>query len=151
MTSVNKVILVGNLGGDPEMFLTQAEELIARFSVATSETWRDSTGGIRESTEWHRVVAYGEIADAARRLLRKGAPVYLEGVLRTRKWADDSGSTRYTTEVRVAELRSLAYATKPKKDKERHERRLSAHPARNFSGEPKLGARSYEFDDTLPY
>jgi single-strand DNA-binding protein len=99
--SVNKVILVGNLGADPEIRRTQDGRPIANFSVATSENWRDkATGERRERTEWHRVVVFNEgLCKVIENYLRKGSKVYLEGALQTRKWQDQSGADRYSTEV----------------------------------------------------
>ena len=99
--SVNKVILVGNLGKDPEIRRTQDGRPIANLSVATSETWRDkATGERKEKTEWHRVVIFNEgLAKIAEQYLKKGAKVYIEGQLQTRKWTDQSGAEKYTTEV----------------------------------------------------
>jgi len=99
--SVNKVILVGNLGKDPEIRRTQDGRPIANLSVATSETWRDkATGERKEKTEWHRVVIFNEgLCRIAEQYLKKGSKVYLEGQLQTRKWQDQSGQDKYTTEV----------------------------------------------------
>jgi single-strand DNA-binding protein len=99
--SVNKVILIGNLGADPEIRHTQDGRPIVNLRVATSDSWRDkSTGERREKTEWHRVVIFSEgLAKIAEQYLRKGSKVYLEGALQTRKWEDQSGQERYTTEV----------------------------------------------------
>ena len=99
--SVNKVILVGNLGKDPEIRRTQDGRPIANLSVATSETWRDkATGERKEKTEWHRVVIFNEnIAKVAEQYLKKGAKVYVEGQLQTKKWQDQQGQDRYSTEV----------------------------------------------------
>ena len=99
--SVNKVILVGNLGADPEIRRTQDGRPIANLSIATSENWRDrNTGERREKTEWHRVVVFNEgLCKVIEQYLRKGAKVYLEGQLQTRKWQDQNGQDRYTTEV----------------------------------------------------
>ncbi len=99
--SVNKVILVGNLGRDPEVKAMQDGRSLVNMSVATSETWRDKASGERkERTEWHRVVIFNDkLAEVAQKFLRKGAKVYLEGQLTTRKWTDQSGAERYTTEV----------------------------------------------------
>src|SRR5688572_28418926 len=99
--SVNKVILVGNLGRDPEIRRTQDGRPIAQLSVATSENWRDKTTGERkEKTEWHRVVIFSEgLAKIAEQYLKKGSKVYLEGALQTRKWQDKDGNEKYTTEV----------------------------------------------------
>ena len=99
--SVNKVILVGNLGKDPEVRTTQDGTKIVNLTLATSETWNDRASGERkEKTEWHRVVIFNDrVADVAERYLKKGAKVYVEGSLQTRKWTDQSGQERYTTEV----------------------------------------------------
>ena len=99
--SVNKVILVGNLGADPEIRRTQDGRPIANFNVATSESWRDrNTGERREKTEWHRVVIFNEgLCKVVENYLKKGSKVYLEGQLQTRKWQDKEGQDRYTTEV----------------------------------------------------
>ena len=99
--SVNKVILIGNLGRDPEIRTTQDGMRIANFSVATSESWRDKASGERkERTEWHRVVIFNEnLAKVAEQYLRKGSKIYLEGQLATRKWTDKDGQEKYSTEV----------------------------------------------------
>ncbi|WP_422366993.1 single-stranded DNA-binding protein [Pelagibius sp.] len=105
--SVNKVILVGNLGRDPEIRSTQDGTRIANLSVATSETWRDrNSGERRERTEWHRVVIFNEkLSEVAEKYLRKGSKIYIEGQLQTRKWTDQSGQDRYTTEVVLQRFR----------------------------------------------
>jgi len=99
--SVNKVIIVGNLGRDPEVRATQDGGKIVNLSIATSETWKDrNTGERRERTEWHRCVVFNEaLAKVAEQYLRKGSTVYLEGQLQTRKWTDQSGTEKYTTEI----------------------------------------------------
>ncbi len=100
MSSVNKVILMGNLGRDPEVRATQGGQKIVNLRVATSERWKGRDGQQQERTEWHSVVIFGEhLADIAERYLRKGSSVYLEGQLQTRKWTDQSGQERYSTEV----------------------------------------------------
>lgn len=105
---VNKVILVGNLGNDPEVRYTQGGAAITNISVATSETWKDKqTGQPQERTEWHRVVFFNRLAEIAGEYLRKGSKVYLEGSLRTRKWQDRDGQDRYTTEIVAAEMQML--------------------------------------------
>ncbi len=106
--SVNKVILVGNLGRDPEVRTMQNGGKVCNLSVATSERWRDrTTGEQQERTEWHRVVIFDErLVDIAERFLQKGRKVYLEGELQTRKWQDQSGQDRYTTEVVLRRFRS---------------------------------------------
>ena len=105
--SVNKVILVGNLGRDPEIRTTQDGTRVANLSLATSETWRDrNSGERRERTEWHRVAIFNErLVDVAEKYLRKGSKVYIEGQLQTRKWTDQNGQERYTTEVVLQRFR----------------------------------------------
>ena len=99
---INKVILVGNLGQDPEIRYMPNGGAVANITIATSETWRDkATGEQREKTEWHRVALFGKLAEVAGEYLRKGSQVYVEGQLQTRKWQDQSGQDRYTTEVVV--------------------------------------------------
>ncbi|EMH6405711.1 single-stranded DNA-binding protein [Providencia rettgeri] len=99
---VNKVILIGNLGQDPEIRYMPAGGAVANLTLATSESWRDKQSGeMREKTEWHRVVIFGKLAEVAGEYLKKGSQVYIEGSLQTRKWQDQSGQDRYTTEVVV--------------------------------------------------
>ena len=105
--SVNKVILVGNLGKDPEIRTTNDGTKVASLSVATSESWKDrSSGERRERTEWHRVVIFNDrLVELTERFLKKGSKVYLEGALQTRKWTDNSGQERYTTEIVLQKFR----------------------------------------------
>ena len=106
--SVNKVILIGNLGADPEVRSTTSGSQVASLRIATSETWNDrQTGERTERTEWHRVTLYGRLGEIAGQYLRKGAKVYLEGRLQTRKWQDKDGNDRYTTEVVANEMQML--------------------------------------------
>lgn len=99
---VNKVILVGNLGADPEIRYMPSGGAVANMTLATSESWRDKTSGeVKEQTEWHRVVLFGKLAEVAGEFLRKGAQVYIEGQLRTRKWTDQAGIEKYSTEIVV--------------------------------------------------
>ncbi|MGK5586140.1 single-stranded DNA-binding protein [Proteus mirabilis] len=99
---VNKVILIGHLGQDPEIRYMPSGGAVANLTLATSESWRDKqTGEMKEKTEWHRVVIFGKLAEIAGEYLRKGSQVYIEGSLQTRKWQDQSGQDRYTTEVVV--------------------------------------------------
>jgi single-strand DNA-binding protein len=99
---VNKVILIGNLGNEPDVRYTQSGDAMATISIATSESWKDkNTGEPQERTEWHRVVFFGKLAEIVKQYLHKGSKVYVEGQLRTRKWQDKEGHDRYTTEVYV--------------------------------------------------
>jgi len=105
---VNKVILIGNLGQDPEIKATAAGASIANFSVATSESWKDkNTGQQVEKTEWHRVVAFNRLAEIIGQYVKKGSKIYIEGSLRTRKWQDKEGKDHYTTEVVANEMQML--------------------------------------------
>ena len=106
--SVNKVIIIGNLGQDPEVRYMPNGNAVANITVATSETWKDrNTGENQERTEWHRVVLFRRLAEIAGEYLKKGAKVYLEGKLQTRKWQDQSGQDRYTTEIVADQLQML--------------------------------------------
>jgi single-strand DNA-binding protein len=108
MAGVNKVILVGNLGRDPEVRYTQSGTPVANFTMATTERWNDPTSGERkEKTEWHRIVVWGKQAEIAGEYLRKGRQVYVEGSLQTREWTDREGNTRQTTEVRAQRFQML--------------------------------------------
>ena len=108
MASVNKVILIGNLGADPEMRATTSGEAICNLRLATTEKWKEkATGEARETTEWHRVVLYRRLAEIAGEYLRKGSSIYIEGRLRTRKWQDKEGKERSTTEIEGNELKML--------------------------------------------
>jgi single-strand DNA-binding protein len=99
MSGVNKVILVGNLGANPEMRFTQGGTPVANLRIATTERWTDKSGQRQENTEWHRVVLWGKQAELAGQYLTKGRQVYVEGRIRTRQWQDKQGQTRYTTEI----------------------------------------------------
>jgi single-strand DNA-binding protein len=108
MASVNKVILIGNLGADPEMRATASGESVCNLRLATTDKWKDkATGDARETTEWHRVVLYRRLAEIAGEYLTKGSAVYIEGRLRTRKWQDKDGKERSTTEIEGNELKML--------------------------------------------
>ena len=105
---INKVILVGNLGGDPEVRYMPNGNAVTNVTLATSDSWKDKqTGQMQDRTEWHRVVFFNRLAEIAGEYLRKGAKVYVEGSLRTRKWQDQSGQDRYTTEIVASEMQML--------------------------------------------
>lgn len=99
MASVNKVILIGNLGKDPETRYLPSGDAVTNISVATTDTWKDKSGEKQEHTEWHRVAFFGKLAEIAGEYLKKGSPVYVEGRIRTRKWQDKEGQDRYSTEI----------------------------------------------------
>ena len=108
MASVNKVIIVGNLGRDPEVRYTPDGASITNVTIATTDSWKDkATGEKKEATEWHRVVFFGKLAEIAGQYLKKGRQVYVEGALRTRKWQDKEGQERYTTEIEASEMQML--------------------------------------------
>ena len=147
--SVNKVMLVGNLGRDPEIRTTQSGTRVANLSLATSERWRDSnTGEQRERTEWHRVVIFNErLVDIAERFLRKGSKLFLEGQLQTRKWTDQSGQDRYTTEVVLQRYRGELTML---------DSRASAEGGalRDAAAEPEMAATTAggnDLDDEIPF
>lgn len=105
---VNKVILIGNLGNDPEVRYTPSGSAVANVNLATSETWRDKQSGeLQDRTEWHRVVFFNRLAEIVGEYLRKGSKIYVEGTLRTRKWTDKNGIERYTTEIIANEMHIL--------------------------------------------
>jgi single-strand DNA-binding protein len=99
MASVNKVILIGNLGADPETRFLPSGDAVANIRIATTENWKDKSGEKQEHTEWHRVSFFGKLAEIAGEYLKKGSPVYIEGRIRTRKWQDKEGQDRYSTEI----------------------------------------------------
>lgn len=108
MASVNKVIIVGNLGKDPEMRSFPSGDQVANITIATTDKWKDKQSGeMKEATEWHRVVFNGRLAEIVGQYLRKGSQVYVEGSLRTRKWTDQSGVEKYTTEIRADQMQML--------------------------------------------
>jgi single-strand DNA-binding protein len=163
---VNKVILVGNLGNDPETRYTQAGAAITNISVATSETWKDKqTGQQQERTEWHRVVFFNRLAEIAGEYLRKGSKVYVEGSLRTRKWQDQSGQDRYTTEIVGNEMQMLdsrggagqgagGFQGGGDFNQAPQQQAPAAAPAGGApaSGAPAQGGGSFDsFDDDIPF
>jgi single-strand DNA-binding protein len=148
--SVNKVILVGNLGRDPEVRRLTSGDPVVNLSVATSESWRDKASGERkERTEWHRVVIFNEnLAKVAEQYLRKGAKVYIEGALQTRKYTDKDGAEKYSTEIVLQKYRGELTMLDGRGDSERSER-----PA--MAGASEGGGRSSferaELDDEIPF
>ncbi|MFA4972695.1 MAG: single-stranded DNA-binding protein [bacterium] len=116
MASVNKVILIGNLGADPEKRVTGSGQVVTNFNIATTERWNDKSGQKQERTEWHRIVVWGQQAENCAQYLSKGRPVYIEGNLRTRQWDDKEGIKRYTTEVIAQRVQFLGSPTGEKRD-----------------------------------
>jgi len=141
---INKVIIIGNLGADPEVRYTAGGSPVANLSVATSESWKDKqTGQTQERTEWHRIVIFAKLAEIAAEYLKKGSKVYIEGSLRTNKWQDQSGQDKYSTEIIANTLQMLDSrgASAPSNNESR--------PANNTSQQP-AGATS-DFDDDIPF
>ena len=140
-SGINKVILVGNLGKDPDMRYTAGGDAVANLSIATSESWNDNqTGEKKEKTEWHRVVFFRIIADVCGEYLKKGSSVYIEGSLRTRDWEDDQGNKRYTTEIIGREMQMLGGR--------RSEDNMDQSPQMNSSSpQPEEGL----IDDEIPF
>ena len=149
MASVNKVIIVGHMGKDPETRYTTSGDAICNIVVATTETWKDrQSGEKREATEWHRVVFFGKLAEIAGQYLKKGSQVYLEGKLKTRKWQDKDGADRYTTEINADELKMLG----GKGDGQQSEpQRQQQAPQRQQAQKPASGGGFNEFDDDIPF
>lgn len=148
---VNKVILVGNLGTEPEVRYMPNGDAVANFSVATSESWKDKqTGETQERTEWHRVVLFRRLAEIAGEYLHKGSKVYIEGRLRTRKWQDQNGQDRYTTEINGDELQMLDRAGSGAPQAEHA-------PAANYGDSAPTSKAATakepapEFDDDIPF
>ena len=148
---INKVILVGNLGKDPETRYMPSGKAVTNFSIATSESWKDKqTGEQKEQTEWHNIVMYDRLAEIAAEYLRKGSQVYVEGRLRTRKWQDKEGRDRYTTEIIANEMQMLGGrggAGGGVGTESRAEPRPAAPAAERGAAAP---ARD-EFDDDIPF
>lgn len=154
--SVNKVILIGNLGADPEIRRTQDGRPIANLRVATSENWRDKNSGERrERTEWHRVVIFSEgLAKIAEQYLKKGSKVYLEGQLQTRKWEDQSGQERYSTEVVLQGFNSTLTMLDGRQGGEQGESGSDfgqSGPMPSGSKQPARQPASDDIDDEIPF
>ena len=158
MASVNKVILIGNLGRDPEVRYTPNGNAICNVTLATSRNWKDKTSGDKmEETEWHRVVFYDRLAEIAGEYLKKGRSVYVEGRLKTRKWQDKDGVDKYTTEVIAAEMQMLGSregmgGADEGGRGEREERSAPAsRPAAAAKPAPKSATGFEDMDDDIPF
>jgi single-strand DNA-binding protein len=153
MASVNKVILVGNLGRDPETRAMPSGDSITNIRVATTDRWKDKASGeMKEATEWHSVVFFGRLAEIASQYLRKGSQVYLEGRLRTRKWQDKEGQDRYTTEIVADQMQMLGSRASgagdsAPRDFEPQSQAASARPA----AAKKPASAFSEMDDDIPF
>ncbi len=151
--SVNKVILIGNLGRDPEVRNTQDGSPIVTLSVATSENWKDKNSGERrEKTEWHRVVIFNDrLGDVAQKYLHKGSKVYLEGQLQTRKWQDQSGVDKYTTEVILGRFRGELTMLDGRRDSEGGGDYAQPEPAMAGASAAPAAAAGGDLDDEIPF
>jgi single-strand DNA-binding protein len=151
--SVNKVILVGNLGRDPEVRYLQDNNKVVHLSVATSERWKDrQSGESRERTEWHRVVIFNErLGEIAERYLKKGAKVYLEGALQTRKWTGNDGQERYTTEVVLQRFRGELTLLDARGEGAAAPMGDPDYGSAERPSERRGGAAAPEFDDEIPF
>ena len=159
---VNKVILVGNLGTDPEIRQSPNGSVVANLNVATGEAWKDQQGQLQERTEWHRVVMFGRTAEIARDYLRKGSKLYLEGRLQTRKWQDKNGQDRYTTEIVAQEFQMLDRASggadgapAPRASSGSGYNQSTSYDAPKPSSAPNYppasGGMDVDFDDDIPF
>ncbi len=149
---VNKVILVGHLGKDPEIRYSPNGGAVANITLATSESWKDKTSGEKqERTEWHRVVFFGRLAEIAGEYLKKGAQIYVEGRLQTRKWQDKEGKDRYSTEIVAGEMQMLGGREGRGMPSEPSDAGEAAAPSagRQSSQPAKTGAQ--DFDDDIPF
>jgi single-strand DNA-binding protein len=145
MASLNKVQLIGNLGGDPEVRNMSNGDPVCNFTIATTERWKDkNTGERKEATEWHRIVLWRRLAEIAGQYLRKGAPVYIEGQLRTRKWQDKDGRDCYTTEIVASEMKMLGGRPEGGAQSAHHEAKSNGYA-------PSPAAREPEYDDDIPF
>ena len=152
MASVNKVILIGNLGADPETRYLPSGDAVTNIRIATTDTWKDKQGEKQERTEWHRVAFFGRLAEIAGEYLKKGSQVYVEGRLQTRKWQDKDGNDKYTTEIVADRMQMLgsrqgmgAAASEPPPDRGGGER-PAARPAAKGAG-----GKFDDFEDDIPF
>jgi single-strand DNA-binding protein len=146
---VNKAILIGNLGNDPDMRYTASGAAVANISIATAESWRDKESGEQqERTEWHRVVFFGRLAEIVGEYLRKGSQVYVEGRIQTRKWQDKEGQDRYTTEIVANELQMLGGKGGGSANYESAPQPQQSAPAPQATAAP---APADDFDDDIPF
>lgn len=148
---VNKVILIGNLGADPDVRFTPNGNPVAALNVATSESWTDkNTGQRQDRTEWHRVVVFGKLAEICQQYLRKGSKVYLEGKLQTRKWQDQQGQDRYTTEIVVDGFSGQIQMLDSRNEGGIPQQHQGGYPNQQQS-QPQAGGGYDSFDDSIAF
>lgn len=148
MSSLNKAMIIGRLGQDPDVRYTQSNTAVANMSIATSERYKDKSGEWKETTEWHRVVAWGRTAEICQEYLKKGSLVYIEGPIQTRQWEDKEGQTRYTTEIKALQMTML--------DSKKDNAGQAAAPPQGKASEPvnsstDLDEKFDDFEDDLPF
>ena len=155
---INKVILVGNLGNDPEVKYMPSGGAVTNFSLATTDSWKDKTSGERvDKTEWHRVVFFNRLAEIAGEYLKKGSQVYIEGALRTRKWQDQGGQDKYTTEIVGSEMQMLGSRSGGSGSFDQSAAPQSSQPARPSPAQNKPAQAAPapqnfdDFDDDIPF
>jgi len=148
MASVNRVILVGNLGADPEIRYMPSGEAVANLRLATTDSWKDKDGNKQETTEWHRVSFFGRQAEVCGQYLKKSSQIYVEGSIRTRKWQDKDNQERFTTEIRGDRMQMLGRREGAGEAPPRE----SSAPARNGGSKPAAPAGNFnDFDDDIPF
>ena len=149
---INKVILVGNLGQDPEIRYTPSGKAISNITVATTDSWKDKqTGEQQERTEWHRIVFFNRLAEIVGEYLKKGSQVYIEGRLQTRKWQDQSGQDRYTTEIVASEMQMLGSRNKGAEDAPPNDYSQSGPTSKPAEKSGATPAAPDDFDDDIPF
>ncbi len=158
MSTLNKAMIIGRLGQDPEIRYTQSNTAVANLSIATNERFKDSMGEWKERTEWHRVVAWGRKAEICQQYLKKGSQVYIEGPIQTRKWEDRDGQTRYTTEVKALRLLMLDSAGDadieqgpPPAGQQQPAPGSNSDQNESVSGDVDLNDKFDDIDDDLPF
>lgn len=160
---VNKVILVGNLGQDPEVRYMPNGNAVANLSLATSESWKDQQGQMQERTEWHRLTMYKRLAEVAGEYLKKGSQIYVEGKLQTRKWQDQQGQERYTTEIVVDQMQMLGGRNEGQQSPPSNQGQGSqgnryassqgqgSSQGRQRTPKPPMAEPDFDFDDDIPF
>ena len=155
MASVNKVILIGNLGADPEVRYLPSGDAVTNIRIATTDVWKDKSGEKQEHTEWHRIAFFGKLAEIAGEYLKKGSPVYVEGRIRTRKWQDKEGQDKYSTEIvadRMQLLGSRGGGSEAAAREPREPKAVAAKPDAAAKPAAKKGGASFEdMDDDIPF
>ncbi len=152
MASVNKVILIGNLGADPETRYLPSGDAVTNIRIATTEVWKDKGGEKQEHTEWHRIAFFGKLAEISGEYLKKGSPVYVEGRIRTRKWQDKEGQDRYSTEIVADRMQLLGSRGGGSESVAREPKAATAESGGGGKPAAKKGGASFDdMDDDIPF